>query len=109
VDDNWNITSIALDVVRLTSSDEWAELPQQAALVRGTRTFTVTLWTAGQQTITVTGRDRLEQSGRHQQPGHRAVEAAYLLVIRMGIGTLSMPFCFFPKKSCVSCLTAPVY
>lgn len=54
VDDNWNIASIALDVVRLTSSDEWAELPQQAALVRGTITFTVTLWTAGEQTITVT-------------------------------------------------------
>lgn len=54
VDDNWNIAPIAMDVVRLTSSDEWAELPQQAALVRGTRTFTVTLWTQGEQTITVT-------------------------------------------------------
>ncbi len=51
VDDNWNLVS-ASDIVGITSSDPSATLPANAALVSGTKTFSVTLNTSGSQTIT---------------------------------------------------------
>src|SRR4029434_10328077 len=43
VDDNWNMVNTIADTVSLTSSDSNATLPANAALVSGTRTFSVTL------------------------------------------------------------------
>lgn len=54
VDDNWNPVTTAYDVVHLASTDEWAIMPPDAALANGTRTFAVTLYSPGEQTITVT-------------------------------------------------------
>ena len=54
VDDTWNLTPIGRDVVNLTSTDEFAALPADAALVNGTRTFTVMLNTPGSWTVTAT-------------------------------------------------------
>src|SRR5581483_3956787 len=51
VDANWNLISTN-DTVSISSSDGSAVLPGNAALVGGTRTFTVTLETAGSQTVT---------------------------------------------------------
>jgi len=51
VDAQWNpVTST--DVVHLSSSDGAAVLPADASLVTGTKTFSVTLNTAGTQTVT---------------------------------------------------------
>jgi autotransporter-associated beta strand protein len=52
VDANWNVVSTAADTVAITSSDANATLPANAALVTGTRTFSVTLKTAGTKTVT---------------------------------------------------------
>ncbi|MEX2117372.1 MAG: hypothetical protein WEB37_10830, partial [Bacteroidota bacterium] len=51
VDANWNLVS-STHTVGITSSDGAAGLPANAALVGGTRDFTVTLNTSGSQTIT---------------------------------------------------------
>ena len=51
VDDNWNVVSTN-DTVAITSSDANATLPANAALVDGTKTFSVTLKTSGSQTVT---------------------------------------------------------
>ena len=51
VDDNWNVVSTN-DTVAITSSDANATLPANAALVNGTKTFSVTLKTSGSQTVT---------------------------------------------------------
>ena len=51
VDANWNISSTN-DTVAITSSDGVAMLPANAALVAGTKTFSVTLNTAGTPTVT---------------------------------------------------------
>jgi hypothetical protein len=53
VDANWNVVA-STDVVAITSSDPAATLPASAALVAGTRTFGVTLNTAGSRTVTAT-------------------------------------------------------
>ena len=53
VDANWNIVS-STHVVGITSSDSAATLPANAALVAGTRTFSVTLNTVGSWTVTAT-------------------------------------------------------
>jgi len=53
VDDNWNVVS-STHRVGITSSDANATLPANAALVAGTRTFSVTLKTAGSRTVTAT-------------------------------------------------------
>jgi hypothetical protein len=54
VDDNWNVVSIT-PTIHITSSDANADLPSNAALVAGTKTFDVTLKTAnGTKTITAT-------------------------------------------------------
>ena len=53
VDSYWNVVS-STDTVRITSSDANAVLPANAALVAGTKTFSVTLQTAGNWTITAT-------------------------------------------------------
>ena len=55
VDDNWNVTA-ATDTIAMTSSDGAAAFSPSAsaALVAGTKTFGVTLNTAGNQTITAT-------------------------------------------------------
>ena len=53
VDANWNVVS-STDTVGITSSDANATLPANAALVAGTKTFSVTLKTAGSRTITAT-------------------------------------------------------
>ena len=52
VDANWNVVGTATDVVHIASSDVNATLPANAALAAGTRTFSVTLKTAGSQTVT---------------------------------------------------------
>ena len=52
VDDNWNVVNTVTDTVAITSSDANATLPANAALVAGTKTFSVTLKTAGSQTVT---------------------------------------------------------
>lgn len=54
VDANWNVVSSATQTITITSSDGAATLPSNAALVSGTKDFSVTLKTAGAQTITAT-------------------------------------------------------
>ena len=51
VDANWNLISTN-DTVKITSSDASATLPANAALVGGTKSFSVTLKTVGSSTIT---------------------------------------------------------
>ncbi len=53
VDANWNVVS-STDTVGITSSDANATLPSNAALVAGTKTFSVTPKTAGSKTFTAT-------------------------------------------------------
>jgi len=53
VDARWNVVS-STHTVRITSSDPAATLPANAALIAGTRTFSVTLNTAGSRTVTAT-------------------------------------------------------
>src|SRR5260221_675923 len=53
VDANWNLVSSA-DTVGITSSDTNATLPANAALVAGTKNFSVTAKTAGGGTVTAT-------------------------------------------------------
>ena len=53
VDANWNLISTN-DTVQITSSDANATLPANAALAAGTKTFSVTLKTAGTATVTAT-------------------------------------------------------
>ena len=52
VDEGWNIVNTATDTVTISSSDPSAILPSPAALVSGTRTFSVTLSTVSSQTLT---------------------------------------------------------
>ena len=52
VDANWNLVNTVTDTVGITSSDTNATLPANAALVAGTKTFSVTLNTAGSKTVT---------------------------------------------------------
>src|SRR5213076_709914 len=54
VDANWNLISSSTHTVGITSSDSNATLPANAALSAGTKTFSVTLKTAGSQTVTAT-------------------------------------------------------
>lgn len=55
VDDAWNvISSAAPDIIKITSTDVNAVLPVNSTLPSGTKTFTVTLKTAGSKTITAT-------------------------------------------------------
>src|SRR5207247_4166960 len=51
VDDSWNLVSTVTDTIGIASSDGGATLPADAALVSGTNTFSVTLNTAGNQTV----------------------------------------------------------
>jgi hypothetical protein len=51
VDDYWNLISTN-DTIKITSSDSTATLPVNAALVGGTKSFSVTLGIAGTPTIT---------------------------------------------------------
>src|SRR5581483_10820177 len=53
VDANWNLAS-STDTIKITSSDANATLPANAALVAGTKTFSVTAKTAGSWTVTAT-------------------------------------------------------
>src|SRR5438477_372710 len=53
VDANWNLVS-STHTVGITSSDANATLPANAALVAGTKSFSVTLKTAGSRTVTAT-------------------------------------------------------
>lgn len=54
VDANWNVVTSCNNTVSITSSDVNATLPANAALVSGTKSFSVTLNTAGTKTITTT-------------------------------------------------------
>jgi len=54
VDANWNLVSGASDTVGITSSDANAVLPANAALVGGTKTFTLTFKTTPNGTVTAT-------------------------------------------------------
>jgi predicted RNA methylase len=53
VDAQWNVVS-STHTVAISSSDPAANLPASAALVAGTRTFSVTLNTVGSRTVTAT-------------------------------------------------------
>jgi hypothetical protein len=52
VDANWNLVNSVGDTAAISSSDANASLPSNAALVSGTKSFSVTLKTAGSQTVT---------------------------------------------------------
>src|SRR5207249_115581 len=52
VDANWNLVATNTDIAGITSSDANAALPATAALAAGTRSFNVTLKTAGSATVT---------------------------------------------------------
>jgi hypothetical protein len=52
VDGNWNLVNTVTHTVGITSSDSAATLPASGALTAGTRTASVTLKTAGGQTVT---------------------------------------------------------
>ncbi len=52
VDANWNVVDTISDTVGITSSAGTATLPANAALVSGTKTFSVTLNTVGSATLT---------------------------------------------------------
>src|SRR5205814_10121549 len=52
VDADWNFVTNVTDTVGITSSDSNASLPANAALAGGTKTFSVTLKTAGSSTLT---------------------------------------------------------
>ncbi len=54
VDDAWNLAATGRDTINLTCTEPFATLPADAALVAGTRTFTVTLNDVGTHTITAT-------------------------------------------------------
>jgi hypothetical protein len=54
VDANWNLVNTVVDTVGITSTDTHAGLPANAALVAGTKSFSVTLNTAGSATLTAT-------------------------------------------------------
>ena len=54
VDGNWNLINSVTQTVQITSSDAAAVLPANAALVGGTRSFSLTLKTTPSQTITAT-------------------------------------------------------
>lgn len=54
VDDNWNLASAGRDTINLTTTDEFSPMPADAALVNGTRTFTVMFNSPGSWTITAT-------------------------------------------------------
>jgi hypothetical protein len=54
VDNEWNLIPTVTDTVRITSSDEYAGLPLDAALVGGVGTFSVMLNQPGTWTITAT-------------------------------------------------------
>src|SRR5262249_8101378 len=54
VDANWNLVNTVTDTVAITSSDANASLPSNAALVAGTKAFSVTLDTGGSATVTAT-------------------------------------------------------
>ena len=51
VDTNWNLVTSVADVVSVTASDSNAAMPGTAALVSGTKSFSVTLKTAGTATV----------------------------------------------------------
>src|SRR5581483_6712640 len=51
VDDKWNIIPYVTDTVTITSGDTNATLPSDAALAKGTGTFTVYFGSAGNQTV----------------------------------------------------------
>lgn len=55
VDANWNVIS-TVDTIAITSTDQYATLPGNAALIAGTKVFAVTLKTAS-STTTVTASD----------------------------------------------------
>src|SRR5213594_1256683 len=51
VDANWNLLTNVADTASISSSDTNATLPASAALAGGTKTFSVTLKTAGSVTV----------------------------------------------------------
>ena len=70
VDANWNLVS-STHTVAITSSDANAGLPANAALVGGTRTFSVTIKTAGSWTVTATDTDGKSAYTQHQSCNRR--------------------------------------
>jgi hypothetical protein len=52
VDDTWHLINTVTDTVTITTSDPGAALPTDAALVKGTGTFSVTFGSAGSYTVT---------------------------------------------------------
>src|SRR5258708_2119408 len=52
VDANWNLVTNVSDLIGITASDANAVLPPSMALVSGTKTFSVTLYTSAARTLT---------------------------------------------------------
>ena len=53
VDSYWNLANTVTDRVAIAASDAYADLPTNTVLTAGTGVFSVTLLTAGMQTVTV--------------------------------------------------------
>src|SRR5207249_3240390 len=63
VDTNWNVVSTVSDNVGITSSDSNAALPANSTLSSGTKTFSVTLKTAGSATVTASSASISDDNG----------------------------------------------
>jgi adhesin/invasin len=85
VDANWNLVA-ATHSVRLTSSDPAATLPADAALVAGTKQLSVTLKTAGSQTVTAS--DQTDGAVTSAQSANATVNSSYATkLVLSGSGT----------------------
>ena len=80
VDANWNLVSTN-DTIAITSSDPNAVLPANAALVGGTKTFSVTNRTAGSWTVTASDVTRHRHHGQHQPFVHGQCRCVYQAAI----------------------------
>ncbi len=97
VDANWNVVS-STHTVGITSSDAAATLPANAALVAGTRTFSVTLNTVGSRTITATD----VTDGTKAASTSPAITVALGVAVKLGFtsqpgsSTINVPFTIQP-------------
>ena len=83
VDANWNLVS-SVHVIAITSSDGSAVLPTNAALVAGTKTFSVTLKTASAgQTVTAT-----DTNGSPLTPNTGALTPVVAAAVNAGTSTV---------------------
>ncbi len=93
VDANWNVVSSATQTITITSSDSAATLPSNAALVSGTKDFSVTLKTAGSRTITATVASGASlTAGSSDSVTVTAASASQLVVSSIGSQTAGTAF-----------------